>query len=115
MATIKHSDVEAPIYINLSGDYKIQSLAGEKPKVGSISGDLRLASLDAFLSSLGTAMSKTKEPGQTRSDLTEALSIVVDRCLAENSGCKSVTLSITSKLSPEIHEMQYNFSVIVKK
>jgi len=113
MAAEKQLDCEAPIYINLSGDYKIP-IVGEKPRVGSISGDLRLASLDAFLTSLSVALSK---PVGAKIDgaLPEALALAVARCLNENPGFKSVALAITSKLAPESHEMQYNFSVIVKK
>lgn len=113
MATENHIDSDAPIYLNLSGDYKIP-VSGDRPRVGSVSGDLRLAALDAFLSSLSAAMSKSGD-GKKERGLPEALAVAVERCLNENPGFKSVALAITSKLVPESHEMQYNFSVIVKK
>ena len=114
MATDKQQlDSEAPIYINLSGDYKIP-VTGEAPRVGSISGDLRLAALDAFLLSLGSAMAKN-DGHRTGTGLTYSLALAVDRCLAENRGYKSVTLSVTSKLTTDSNELQYNFSVLVKK
>lgn len=98
----------SPIYVNLSGDYKIP-VDGEKPKVGSITGDLRLACLDAFLQSLDKALleKKPKEGGT----LASALRVVLDSCRKTKPKPSGVTLSITSKLNPGTHEITYNFNV----
>ena len=93
------------IYLNLSGEYVIPK-DGKPTEVGSINGDLRLASLDAFLHSIQTAVSN-----ETTTKFEKALSVVIDRCSKGSLGKSGLTLVISSKLDAKANEMTYSFNI----
>ena len=93
---------------------------GEKPKAGSITGDLRLASLDAFLQSLNNALNAPQLPvlGTADKTLASALSVLIGALQSSKSSKSSkleeLTLTVTSKLTPSLNERAYSFSVSSK-
>lgn len=93
-----------PILINLSGDFVVD---GSGQHAGSITGDIRLESLDAFLHALRNSVS-----GKTESKFEFALNQILQQCAEgrkiSDAGLK---LRITSKLKPEKNELTYTFKI----
>jgi hypothetical protein len=97
--------MDSPIYINLSGDYVIPRDC-RPTESGSVNGDLRLASLDAFLTSLHDAYT-----GGSRTQFTEALGLVISKCNDRKSDIGDLILKITSSVSPKTNEMTFTFTL----
>lgn len=97
-----------PIYLNLSGDFTIPSEGERSPPIaGSVSGDLRLASLDAFLEALNSA-----EANCTENNATHSLVKYLAKCKAH---CREDTvLQITSILDASANKLTHSFRVIPK-
>lgn len=107
---ILQKDSFPPIFINLNGDYKMPRWGATPPQVGSVSGDLRLASLDAFIAGLENALA-SKSGVEGNQSLAGALTVLIANCKQGLPERSDLTLSITSKLNPASNELTYNFSV----
>jgi hypothetical protein len=95
--------------INLSGDYVLP----ESPEsIGTVSGDLRLAELDAFLHTLNSQLSST-DTTLLDSKLEEFL-IQVATTITSRVKKASVELEIRSKLIPVTNELIYTFKFNVQ-
>lgn len=94
---------DGPIFVNLDGSYKIE---GDKPVASSISGDLRLHALDAFLSGLNDTVSDGEALGSVK--LADFLNDA-SRRLRKIDRLKGVELEITSTLDPKDHTLKYTF------
>ena len=102
------SQMSSPILLNLSGSYVIP-VNGEKPKVGSVTGDLRLAALDAFLVSLNSALGESSPKSKLENTLVGAIKAALNGCSIQKHA--AVTLAIVSKINASTNEMVYTFKV----
>lgn len=96
---------QSPIIIDLSGRY-FSSDDKPTPK-GSISGDLRLASLDAFIHTLDDALKNKPLPDQD--PRLEIFLSKIAKTMKEENPTSSLEIEIVSKLDPENNELTYKF------
>lgn len=92
----------APLVIQLNGDYSTPF-----KKSGSVTGDLRLAELDAFLAALRDTL-EHKKPARIGNKFSKFLVDIAQTISKEEP--HSVELVVTSKLDPAKHELSYTFS-----
>lgn len=92
------------ININLDGSYVIPDEA-DRPVAGSISGDLRLAQLDAFLKTLNNTLSTEKTAGKFDEFLSKVLALLKEK---QNP---ALEIEITSVLNPQTNSLTYKFRV----
>lgn len=95
----------APIHINLNGSYSIP-LDGSKPVAGSVSGDLRLSVLDAFLQSLNTPLT---EDSRAVVKLAEGFKYIADKCSDDLLAHSDVVLTVVTELDPQSNKMTHSF------
>jgi len=96
-----------PIYINLSGDYIIPRAVDAPRQQGSVSGDLRLESLDALLHTLRNAVR-----GEQGSKFEAALDAIIQRCSTTllDKG-DDIVLTITSTIDHDSSKMVHDFKI----
>jgi len=95
---------QAPIIIDLSGRY---FSSGTPTPRGSVSGDLRLASLDAFIHTLDDALKNKPLPEQD--PRLEVFLSKIAKTVKEENPTSSLEIEIISKLDPENNELTYKF------
>lgn len=99
----------APILLNLSGSYVIP-VDGQPPVAGSVSGDLRLPVLDAFLAGLDGPL----RPGSVgAAALADAISQLANKIVPRRN-C-DVVLSITTTVNLENNSLTHDFKLTTQK
>lgn len=102
----------APLLLNLTGQFTIP-VQGTEPVSGSVSGDLRLASLDAFLSCLADQLA----PGTTgEAVFAKAVTELLLHCAPDVLVKNDVILSITTGVDRSTQTLinSFKFSVAPK-
>lgn len=103
------SIMESPIYICMSGDLYADK---SKAMAGTLVGDHRLTSLDAFIDSLSNSEKHEHEKGNFT--LGEALRLIVQKCHPHILEKSDLVVEITSKVDIEKQEMSHVFRVSAK-
>jgi hypothetical protein len=101
----KTQQTEGPIYLNLSGDFKIPN----SKTSGSIAGDYRIATLNAFLQSLNETVAANQEKGDYTLD--KALRLFVKKADPALLKTSDIVVEVTSKIDPEKHEVVHSFRI----
>lgn len=92
--------MDAPILINLSGDFA--NLANINCQKGSVTGDIRLFELDAFLHTLRSVDNEVKAK-------EDSFLARLSKILLKHTPLKNIILEINSELDPKKHSMKYIF------
>lgn len=95
-----------PIYISLNGDLYTDK---NKSMVGTICGDHRLITLEAFLDSLANTTQTAKEDGNY--SLALALKNMVEKCPADILQSRDIVLEITSTVDQKNKALTHKFRV----
>ena len=99
----------APILLNLNGDFTIP-VDGQPPVAGSVSGDLRLACLDSFLSALSSPLEAGSSGEQV---FAAALAQLLAKCKPGTMDRKDVVLEVVCSTDPANRTMTHSFKFTV--
>lgn len=101
----------APILLNLSGDFFQPT--EHKTLASSVTGDLRLAELDAFLQTLHNALEGVDT--KPLDEKLEGFLVKVSSLLNSKFTKASVILEVSSVIKPITQEMVYTFKFNIEK
>jgi hypothetical protein len=106
---------QAPIIIDISGDYSIPGIT--KKNIGSVTGDLRLAELDAFLHCLNDTISDSPKDVQETVErrFTEFLTEIATVVKSNVADAKNIVLEVEQSVDTKTHTLSYTFSLKLTK
>lgn len=94
-----------PILLNIDGTFHLRE-RGRAPVSGSVSGDLRLAALDAFLQTLNGTLKKDRKQ---REHFAVGMDQVITQLRA--NGAREVVIQIEQTIDPKNNQLTHTFKV----
>jgi hypothetical protein len=101
---------DAPIFICLSGDVYADR---NKGLVGTVCGDPRMVSLEAFLDSLSHDIERTESKGPF--SMSDAFRLLVKKCNPNILQANDVVVEVKSALNTEKKEMTHTFRITTQE